>query len=125
MNILEILKLDAPDDDKINFLIHEANIRLSDNLLTRFINEIGNENKIKDSSPMELLNCIMKLLRIIKDFGDSPRFKLLQEKLQGVKESINLSEIAAPQSGSEIKNPDTTLGEPHLGNLADKSTEIF
>lgn len=105
-NIIELLGLDSVTaDEKISFLVEEAQRQLINHVLTRFINEIGNATKIKQSSPMELLNCIMKLLRIIKDFGESPMTKLLNEKLLGVKANINLEEVQPDASTDKSDVP--------------------
>ncbi len=126
LSIKELLGLDSVSrDDKIDLLVKEAQLQFASHILTKFINEIGDATKIKQASPMELLNCIMKLLRIIKEFGDSPLMRLLNEKLAGVKEIINLEEVRADTPG-EKKPDDGNLEETITGkpdpNLAIGST---
>lgn len=50
-------------------------------ILVKLLNALDNEEKIQASSPVELLNCIMKILRMVKEDKGSSLGDLVRDKL--------------------------------------------
>lgn len=89
ISIIKILNLTASDNDKINYLVNEAQKRFSSSILTQFLNELTNKEKIKNASPGELLTCVIKLLKLTKDYAGDKRIEKVREKFLGLMDNNN------------------------------------
>lgn len=100
LDIVRILRLDSlvvNSEEKIQFLILEAQKRLTKSILGMFLKELQNSEKLKNSSPTEILSCVNKLMRLAKDYASDRELIKVRDKILGILEeedaSVDLAEM--------------------------------
>lgn len=71
-------------------------------ILIKMLNALNNEEKIKASSPIELLNCIMKILRMVRE-DKSSLGELVRDKLGTI---ADLTQIKNSDEDVEQTSPE-------------------
>ena len=74
-------------------------------ILVKMLQALDNEEKIQASSPIELLNCIMKILRMVRE-DNSNLAGMVKERIGGI------ADLA------EIKNPELTESEQERTDIS-------
>lgn len=91
----DLEKLELADKERVNYLVALAHHKLLESVAFKYINALNNDERIAASNPIQIMNALLKLVKILNDLPEG-RLKLVQ----AIKEKLN-----AVTPLDEIKNP--------------------
>ena len=95
----ELDNLAVEDQERINYLVSVAHHRLLESVTWKYLKELDREERIKEVPPREILNCLLKLVKLIKDLPTA-KLSLVNAIRQKLDATVPISEIKNPSPES-------------------------
>lgn len=96
LKLLEEVELGLGPEEiaKINLLIQYAHKKLLESVAYKYIEELLSPSKLEAATPIEILNSLSKIIRMLKDLPDSGLSTKLKSALSG---NVSLETIKNPE----------------------------